>query len=522
MSKNAGPVPRPRLVRRSLLLALLLLVAGAAGGSQAGDGAPFSAAAAHGMGAFRVEAAQSVLQAPAPAAGWTLTAERLEVTFVDDWRNHEVDHPLRPGDHLFSQAEHTVRKASFSDARIRVVGVGEPNATLILLPHGAPLGLEASLPTGFTLTPDPDDVLERSHFAGADAVFAERFDYQVALSSTVPGPRVRLVPPVATVGLDGPARLYAWGAAIEVQSGAEREHYRTGYWRDESVAGLHGASHYAYVFLNMTGARMSQDVHGARLHATGLRIGGPGSITYEGATGVVPSRDGAIEASNSTLVAIAGQYDVAPRPGGLGVATRQAPSAIVGQGVAVQAGGPLVWPWASAALVLVAGLSYVAPYHQGCCLRRKGRVARTSTARGLRTEGFSHWASRAETLGYRRLAALLAGRAARNSPLDGDAHMEYAIRLQRVGRWRKALREHEAAGQLYGMTPDGGHSSLNAYHAAVACTRLGQVPDALYWLQHAVEGDPGWAPAAHRDPGLAPLRGHPDFQAIAGGVHPMR
>lgn len=524
MSKNATPVASPRPLKRSLALALLLLVAAAAGGSQAGqEPGAFDAAAAHGMGSFRVETAEAVLQAPPPTTPWTLTAERVELTYVDDWRNQGVAHPLRPGDYLFTKAEHALSTATYSQARVRLVGHGEPNATMILLPHGAPLSLAASLPQGFTLTPDPEDVLETSHFVGPDAVFAESVAYEIALSSALSGPGVRLLPPVATFELAGPARLYLWGASLDIEAGDEVDHYRTGHWEEGAAAGLRPTSHYAYAFLNLTGARLSLDLHGARLHSTGLHLAGSGSITYEGATGVVPSTEGPIEASNSTLVTVAGEYDVGPAGEGLAVATRTAPATVVGQGIAVRtAGGPLVWPWASAALVVAGGLSYVAPYYQGCCLRRKGRVARTSTARGLRTEGFSHWASRAETLGYRRLAAVLAGRAARNSPLDGDSHMEYAIRLQRVGRWRKALSEHETAGQLYGVTPDGGHSSLNAYHAAVASTRLGQVTDALYWLQHAVEGDPGWAPAAHRDPGLSPLRGHPDFEAIAGRLHPMR
>lgn len=524
MSKKVRPLDRARRVKRSLALVMLLLVAGASGGSQAGTAeSPFSATSAHGTGTFRVETGEAVLQAPPPTTPWILTAERVELTYVDDWRSQGVAHPLRPGDYLFSKAEHQFSTATYSEARVRLVGHGEPNATMVLLPHGVPLSLAASLPQGFTLTADPEDVLETSHFVGPDAVFAKRVAYEIALSSVLSGPSVRLLPPVATFELAGPARLYLWGASLDIEAGNTVDHYRTGHWQDESPAGLRATAHYAYAFLNLTGVRLSLDLHGARLHATRMHLGGSGSINYEGATGVVHSAQGPIEATNATLVTVAGQYDLSPAGNGLAVATRTAPTTVVGQGIAVRtAGGPLLWPWASAALVVAGGLAYVAPYYQGCCLRRRGRVARTSSARGLRTEGFSHWASRAETSGYRRVAAILAGRAARNSPLDGDAHMEYAIRLQRVGRWRKALGEHETASQLYGVTPEGGHSSLNAYHAAVACTRLGQVADGLYWLQHAVEGDPGWAAAAHRDPGLAPLRGEPDFQAIAGRLHPMR
>lgn len=465
------------------------------------EGLEFSSAS--GAGAFTLVASQAVVQA-APAA-WTIAARQAELYLVDDRSSHEVEDPLRPGNMLVSHGERVTRSIAYSSVNIRLDAT--PDAVALVMPLGAPLQFEADLRGAFALDQMAHATLERSHYVSSDAAFAEEVYYEISH-----GPSLRLASPVLAGTFEGDAQVYLWGVRVTVSSASNVDVHRTGHYRDGEAPLLSATevSHYVHAYLNLTDARITLPPTQATLYADRLRATSGGSLSFHDATGRIPGPDGVLQVANGTVVATTGEYEMARSGSGLVANVVVVPSHVGLQGMAASPATPWSWAPLSMGLPPATLLLYLAPYLHGRLLGA-GPGWRES-----RAEAFAYWASKADGHGRARLAAFLAGRTVRNRPKDPDARLEHAILLHQAGKVRQAAQEHEMAGLLYAFTPDSGNSSLNAYQACLAWTRLGNVPRAVAWLQKAVEGDPALASAAATNAQLVLLRKHPDFGSIVG------
>jgi hypothetical protein len=510
----------------ALLLALLL--SGLAAPAAAG-GPGFSAGGASGDGPATFLSPDAVVVAPFGARTLDLEGDAGLLEVVDD-RAEAVKDPRRPPSSqqsLMGFHNRTVESRPLQGFGLVVDEVLDADAVALVVPLSADYAVAVEHDGGYALAATPDKLLEASHYAGDDVGNTEyRYEFRS-------GEALELALAGATgVTVSGDFKLYLWGLAATVFDAGGASEARTGYSRSASSAGSLPVAeayvvrdHFVHALVTVHGGtlRLRGADAGTALYGQDI-TGSGGDVAYRDAAGAVPLRGGGGGlVHEGDAVVTGGTHAWSLEEGGrIGVAFA-GPTAVAGASVAPLPApllsGPVRTALGAAALGLALAAAYLAPTATGAWhLRRDARRTGEPAPRGLRaarSEGYAHWAVRAEGRGARRLAALWMGLAVRAERENPTRALDWGVYLREAGRPRRALAAHRHAHFWFQARSESDQLAFNAYEAAKAAALDGQVVAAIDWIRVAIEADAALAAPMRQEPAFASLRAHPDYLSLS-------